>query len=71
MDATVLLRRGKKIISGDRGRKESGRERSRGGKTGGWFRYRRRWGEKYRGQGLERRCVAVGNGDLGVATRKF
>jgi hypothetical protein len=30
MDATVLLRRGKKIISGSRGREGSGRERGEG-----------------------------------------
>ena len=34
MDATVLLRRGKKIILGSRGREESGREKGGGGQRG-------------------------------------
>jgi hypothetical protein len=34
VDATVLLRRGKKIISGSRGREGSWRERGGGGKVG-------------------------------------
>jgi hypothetical protein len=69
VDASVLLRRGNKIITGIRGREGSGRERGGGGKkvsgsgVGGD-------GEKYRGQEIEWRCVAVGAGKLEVATRK-
>jgi hypothetical protein len=36
----------------------------------GQFRYRRRWGRSTEGQEFESRCVAVGEGELGVATRK-
>ena len=42
MTATVLLRRGKKIISGSRGREISGKESGVGGKKGCRFRYGRR-----------------------------
>jgi hypothetical protein len=34
VDSTVLLRRGKKIVLGSRGRKESGREKGGGGQRG-------------------------------------
>jgi hypothetical protein len=34
MDASILLRRGNKIITGGRGRKGPGRERRGGGKRG-------------------------------------
>jgi hypothetical protein len=40
MEATVLLRRGKKIISGCWGRERFEKERGGGGKRGSWFRYR-------------------------------
>jgi hypothetical protein len=42
VDATVLPRRGKKIILGSRGREGSGRERGGGGKRESMFRYRRK-----------------------------
>jgi len=35
VDASILLRRGNKIITGSKGREESGRERGGGGKSGG------------------------------------
>jgi hypothetical protein len=38
---------------------------------GGQFRYRRRWGRSAAGQEFESRCVVAGEGELGVATRKF
>jgi hypothetical protein len=41
-----------------------------GGKNGDQFRYRRRWGRSTEGQEFERRYVAVGEGELGVAIRK-
>jgi hypothetical protein len=50
--ASVLLRRGNKIISGDRGREGPGRERRGRWKKGGRIRCGRRgWGEKYRESG--------------------
>jgi hypothetical protein len=43
VNATILLRKGKKIISGDQGREGSGRERGQGGaKKEGQFRYGKR-----------------------------
>jgi hypothetical protein len=44
VDATVLLRRGKRIISASRGRERPGSEKRERRKKGDWFRYRRRWG---------------------------
>jgi hypothetical protein len=40
------------------------------GKKRGRIRYRRRWWRCTEGQEIEQRCVAMGNGELGVATRK-
>lgn len=37
---------------------------------GGCFRYGRRWIRSIEGQEFEERCVAMGEGELGVATRK-
>jgi hypothetical protein len=69
MDFSVLLRRGK-IIKGRRGREGPRRERGGGGKM--WLRIRcRRIQERStEGQKIEHSCAAVGDGDLGVATRK-
>jgi hypothetical protein len=36
----------------------------------GRIRYGRRWGWYAEGQEIEQRCVAMGDGELGVATRK-
>jgi hypothetical protein len=52
VDATVLLRRGKKIISEVEGERERWEGERRGREKGGRFRYRRRWGEKYRESGI-------------------
>jgi hypothetical protein len=66
VDASVLLRRGNKIMEGSRGWEGLGRKRRGGrgkeGKNQVW--------EEMEGQEVEQRCVAVWNGDLGVATRK-
>jgi len=49
VDAAILHRRKKKIITGERGREGSERERGGRGKMGGRIRY---WkGQKYRGLG--------------------
>ena len=40
-----------------------------GGEEGG-IRYGRRWRRCTEGQEIEQRCVAMGDGELGVATRK-
>jgi hypothetical protein len=70
VNASVLLRRGNKIITGGRGSKGPGRERGREGKKGSRIRYGRRQGRNTEGQEIEWRCVAVGDGELPVTTRK-
>jgi hypothetical protein len=69
--ASVLLRRGNKIITGGRGRKGSGKERERVGERG-QFQVCKEIGEIYRRSGNDWNCVAVGGGvaELGVTTRK-
>ena len=70
LDASILLRRGNKINMGDRGSEGHGKERG-----GGWkksrdrIRYRKRR-EKYRGQEIEQKHVAVEYGELEEATKK-
>ena len=51
-------------VEGEGGRKRRGREK------GNRIRCGRRWGRSTEGQEIEQRCVAVGDGELGVATRK-
>ena len=51
------------------GRDLEGRE-DREGKKRGRIRYGRRWRRCTEGQEIEQRCVAMGDGELGVATRK-
>jgi hypothetical protein len=64
VSASVLLRRVNIIIKGSRGWERFGRKR-RGGKERGGD------GRKYReGQEIEQRCVAMGDGELEVVTRK-
>ena len=46
-----------------------GREEEEGKKRGR-IRYGRRWRRCTEGQEIEQRCVAMGDGELGVATRK-
>jgi hypothetical protein len=71
VDVSVLLRKWKKIILGSRGRDGSRRERGeeRKGKRG-QDQMREETGGSTEGQKFEWRYVAVGNGELGVATRK-
>ena len=70
VDASVLLRRGNNIIKGSRGWKGPGRKRGGGGeKEESRIRYGRRW-RCTEGQEIEQRYVVVGDGELGVATRK-
>ena len=45
-------------------------EERRGGKKRGRIRYGRRWRRYTEGQEIKQRCVAMGDGELGVATRK-
>ena len=66
---SVMLRRGNKIIKESRGWEELGRKR-RGGGEKRRIRYGRRWRRCTEGQKIEQRCVAMGDGELGVATRK-
>ena len=49
----------------DLGEREEGEEKKRGR-----IRYGRRWRRCTEGQEIEQRCVAMGDGELGVATRK-
>ena len=69
VDGTVLVGREKKIISGSKGREGSQREK-KGTKRGDLFRYGRRWGKSTECQEFERRRVAMGEGEVGVSTRK-
>jgi hypothetical protein len=46
-----------------------GREEVEGKKRGG-IRYGKSWRRYTESQGIEQRCVAMGDGELGVATRK-
>ena len=46
-----------------------GREEGEAKKKGG-IRYGRKWRRYTEGQEFEQRCVAIGHGELGVATRK-
>jgi hypothetical protein len=62
-------RRENKIIKGSRGWEGLGRKRKGGGERGQdqvWEEME----EMYRGSGNGKRCVAMGDGELGVATRK-
>ena len=49
---------------------ESWRKRQEKGEKRGRIRYGRRWRRCTEGQEIEQRCVAMGDGELGVATRK-
>ena len=69
VDASVLLRMGNNTIKGSRGWEELGRKREGGGGRGR-IRYGKRWRRCTEGQEIEQRCVAMGDGELGVATRK-
>ena len=72
VDASVLLRRGNKIIMGYRGWEKLGEKRKgEQKKRGGRIRYGRRWARCTEVQGNKQRCVAMGDGELGVANRKF
>ena len=55
---------------GDRGKEGPGREREGGVKKGGRIRYGKRQERSTEGQEIEQKYVAVGDGELGVATRK-
>ena len=48
----------------DLGGRKEGREKR------GWFTHRSRWGRSTKCQKFHRRCLAVGEAELGVATRK-
>ena len=70
VDTSILLRRENIIIMAGRERKEPGRERGGGGKRVSKFRSGRRWGRSAKSQEIERRCGAMEDGQLRVATRK-
>jgi len=66
MNASVLLRRGNKIITGGSGRDSGGGGRRRTGSgVGGDM-----GGGSSEGQEIEQRHVAAGDEELGIATRK-
>ena len=61
VNASVLLRRGNKIIIGGRGRKEFGRKRRGEGEREGKNQIWEEMEEMYRGMEIEQRCVAMRN----------
>ena len=65
VDASVLLRRGNKTITGDRGKELRGGEEGKGGRIP----CERRLGEVQEVRKLDGH-VTVGNGELGAASRK-
>jgi hypothetical protein len=68
--SSVLLKRVKNIIKGSRGWEGLRRKSGEGGGREGQIRYGRRQKRCTDGQKIEQRCVAIGDGELGVATRK-
>jgi hypothetical protein len=66
VDVSVLHRRGNNIIKKEEGRKHLGRREKGEGKKRGRIRYGRIWSRFVEGQ----RCLAIGDGELGVATKK-
>ena len=70
VDTSILLRMWNNIIKCSRGCEGLRRKRGRGEEKRGRIRYGRRWRRCTEGQEIEQRCVAMGDGELGVATRK-
>jgi hypothetical protein len=70
VDASILHRRGNKIVTGGRGRDLGGREKRGRGKKGGRIKCEKGQERSIEGQEIESKYVAVGDGELGVATRK-
>jgi hypothetical protein len=70
VDASVLLKRGSKIIMGGRGREGSKRIEEGEDKRGQGQVWKKIGERSTEGQEVEQRCVAIGDGELGVATRK-
>ena len=71
VDASVLLRRGNKIITGGRGWEGLRRNGAGRGKRGGQDQVWEETGDMNReGQEIEQSCVAMGEGELGAGTRK-
>ena len=71
VNASILLRKGNKIITGGRGMKGSGRKRGGWGRSGGRIRYRKRWERNTDGQKIEQKPVAVGNWEVGLETARL
>jgi hypothetical protein len=61
VEASVVLRRGKKIITGGRDKEGSGRKRGGGGERG----QGQMWEKSIESQEFEWRCVAIGDWELG------
>jgi hypothetical protein len=70
VDASVLLRKGNKIIMGERGREGTGRETGARGNNGDRIRCGRRQMRSTEDKNIEQMCVAFGDGELMVATIK-
>ena len=64
VNASILLRRENKIITGGRGRERPGRERG-GGKNGGRISNRERQEQSPKDQKVEQKYVVVGDEELG------
>ena len=71
LDATVLLNRDKIIISGKKKERGIWEGKRKGSEMRGQFRCGRRWGRSTENQEFESGSTAVGEGKLGVTTRKF
>jgi hypothetical protein len=70
VDASALLRRGTKIIKGSRGWEGLVSMRRGGGEKEGKNQYGKRWRRCTEGQEFEQSCVSMGDGELGLATKK-
>ena len=57
VDTLILLRRGSKIIKGNRGWEKLGRKRRGGGGKEGQNHVWEKMKEMYRGSGIEQRCI--------------
>jgi hypothetical protein len=65
-----VLERGTKYSWKIEGGKDLGGRQEGEGEKGGRIRCERRWGWYTEGQEFEQRCVAMGNGELGVPSSK-
>jgi hypothetical protein len=70
VDVSVLLRMQNKIIKGSREWESLGEKEEGEGEKRGRIRHGKRWRRCTEGQEIKQSYVAMGNGELEVATRK-